>query len=60
MQGFSKICFVCQESVYPENSELNPEVNLPVCFNCKGTENEKKAVAEHLDSLAEGLVCGCI
>jgi len=43
-----------------ENSELNTDVNLPVCNHCKGTKKEKETVAEFLDSLADGLVCGCI
>lgn len=60
MEGFNKKCFVCKEEVSKEDSELNIEVNLPVCKNCKGTEKEKETVAEYLDSLADGLVCGCI
>lgn len=46
--------------VNKENSTLNPEVNLPVCESCKGSEKEKETVIEYLDSLAEDLVCGCI
>ena len=53
-------CFVCHKAVTAGNSELNKEVLLPVCYSCKGTDDEKKAVAEQLDSLADGLVCGCI
>lgn len=60
MSDFKNHCFVCQRPVTPENSTLNPEINLPVCNPCKGTEQEKKAVEEQLDSLADGLVCGCI
>ena len=60
MEGLSHRCFVCQMDVTKENSELNTEVNLPVCSNCKGTKKEKETVAEFLDSLADGLVCGCI
>ena len=60
MVGLNKQCFVCQVEISNENLELNPDVNLPVCLNCKGTQKEKKTVAEFLDSLAEGLVCGCI
>lgn len=55
-----KMCFVCKVEVTVENSLLNTEVNLLVCNNCKGTEKEKETVAELLDSLADGLVCGCI
>jgi hypothetical protein len=53
-------CFVCGAAITAENSELNEEVYLRVCRLCKGTEKEKNAVNEHLDSLADGLVCGCI
>lgn len=60
MSSFLKKCFVCQTEVNSENSTLNHEILLPVCNNCKGTENEKKAVKEHLESLADGFVCGCI
>jgi NMD protein affecting ribosome stability and mRNA decay len=60
MEGFYNHCFVCRLEVTKENSELNHEVNLPVCNNCKGTKKEKETVAEFLDSLADGLVCGCI
>jgi len=60
MEGFSKRCFVCQIDVSKDNYVLNTEVNLPVCDSCKGTKNEKDAVEELLDSLADDLVCGCI
>ena len=60
MEGFSKRCFVCQKEIIIENKEINLEVNLPVCQNCKGTKKEKHAIENHLDSLADGLVCGCI
>ena len=60
MKGLNHRCFVCQVDVTKENSVLNAEVNLPVCYACRGTEKEKEAVAELLDSLADGLVCGCI
>ena len=55
-----KKCFVCSEPVDNVSYELNKEVNMPVCNNCKGTEKEKEIVEEMLDSLADGLVCGCI
>ncbi len=55
-----KRCFVCQTDAIIENSVLNLEVNLPVCINCKGTPAEKEKVVELLESLADGLVCGCI
>lgn len=60
MEGLNKRCFVCMIEVNKENSTLNPEVNLPVCESCKGSEKEKETVIEYLDSLAEDLVCGCI
>ncbi|MCF6332921.1 MAG: hypothetical protein L3J11_06515 [Draconibacterium sp.] len=60
MKGISKRCFVCQMEVSKENPELNTEVNLSVCNVCKGTSKEKETVAEFLDSLADGFVCGCI
>jgi hypothetical protein len=60
MERLNKKCFVCRIEVSIENSFLNTEVNLPVCKNCKGTVKEKETVTELLDSLADGLVCGCI
>lgn len=60
MIGSNKKCFVCQVEVTEENSALNQEVILPVCNNCKGSDKEKETVKELLDSLADGLVCGCI
>ncbi len=56
---FSK-CFVCEKEVDPETSSRNPAVNLPVCANCKGSDNEKKKEAELLEGMADGFVCGCI
>jgi len=53
-------CFVCRKKVNAENSQLNLVVNLPVCENCKGTDKEKQAEKDYLESLAEGFVCGCI
>jgi NMD protein affecting ribosome stability and mRNA decay len=60
MESITKKCFVCQIETTKENLELNQEVNLPICKNCKGTAKEKEKTAELLDSLADGLVCGCI
>ena len=56
----AKKCFVCENFVSIESYDLNTEVNMPVCDQCKGTNVEKKKVEELLDSLADGLVCGCI
>jgi len=60
MGGLNHRCFVCQADVTNENSVLNTEVNLPVCYTCRGTVKERETAAELLDSLADGLVCGCI
>ncbi|MCF6357421.1 MAG: hypothetical protein L3J54_06390 [Draconibacterium sp.] len=60
MEEFSKICFVCKKEVSVGNSQLNTEVNLPVCNSCNGTEKEKMTADEYLDDLAEDLICGCI
>lgn len=60
MESVNRRCFVCQVDVTNENSVLNTEVNLPVCNACSGTDKEKETVVEFLDSLADGLVCGCI
>lgn len=60
MSDILKKCFVCQAEITKENSVLNQEVNLLVCQNCVGTPLEKDKVLELLDSLADGLVCGCI
>ena len=60
MKNTEKQCFVCKTN-YPANeTSINKEVYLPVCENCHGTEKEKQTVEEYLDSLADGLVCGCI
>jgi hypothetical protein len=60
LNDIKNTCFVCGKKVMAENSFLNQKVYLSVCETCKGTENEKNAVAEQLDSLADGFVCGCI
>lgn len=60
MSDFSNHCFVCGKEVDPLNVIKNKELNLPVCSVCAGTEEEKKAVAEHLEGMADGFVCGCI
>ena len=60
MKDTKNVCFVCKKEFYSVKTELNPAVNLPVCSNCKGTREEKKMEEEYLDSLADGLVCGCI
>jgi uncharacterized protein YjaZ len=60
MESFSKKCFVCKKNITKSTSQLNTEVNLPVCSACKGTPRENEMVQEYLDELADGLVCGCI
>jgi hypothetical protein len=60
MEGLFHKCFVCEVDLPKENLVLNTEVNLPVCNSCRGTDKERETVAELLDSLADGLVCGCI
>jgi len=55
-----KQCFVCKKNYPADEISVNNEVLLPVCNKCKGTEKEKQTVEEYLDSLADGLVCGCI
>lgn len=60
MTDFSNQCFVCGKEIDPEKTERNKQLNLPVCDDCRGTEREKKAVDDDLESMAEGFVCGCI
>ena len=60
MESLKRNCFVCQVETDDSNSKLNNEVYLPVCKNCEGSDNEKVKVMELLESLADGLVCGCI
>jgi hypothetical protein len=60
MEKIMNTCFVCGKKVNAENSQLNRVVSLPVCKDCKGTDKEKQAEKDYLESLAEGFVCGCI
>ena len=60
MGSINTSCFVCKKPVKPETAEINQVVNMPVCRECKGTEEEKTEEKEVLDSLADGFVCGCI
>lgn len=55
-----RTCFVCEQIITEETPEINQEVFLPVCRSCRGTEAEKKKAEEFLESLADGLICGCI
>ncbi|WP_025007104.1 hypothetical protein [Marinilabilia salmonicolor] len=54
------VLFVKKDLSQSQNKSFNTRTNLPVCEECKGTEEEKKAEKEALDSLAEGFICGCI
>jgi hypothetical protein len=60
MGSIKDTCFVCKKGITPETSTLNQVVNMPVCLDCFGSENEKKEEKEVLESLADGFVCGCI
>ncbi len=60
MNDFSKKCFVCGINIESEAIRKNKELNLPVCENCEGSEQEKQAVNDLTEGLAEGFVCGCI
>lgn len=55
-----KICFVCGITIGEGGYTIHQDVMMPVCENCKGTEKEKEKAKEMLDSLADGLICGCI
>ena len=58
-EDFARKCFVCEEPV-DSACVKNQQINLPVCEKCIGTENEKLAVQNLLDGMADGFVCGCI
>jgi hypothetical protein len=60
MKDFQNHCFVCDAPVDAQTAAKNKELNLPVCDHCKDTEEEKRAVREMNEGLAEGFVCGCI
>jgi hypothetical protein len=60
MHSQFKKCFVCEQNFIESELSFNQIVNLFVCHNCSNTENEKQKETEMLDSLADGLVCGCI
>jgi len=58
-KDFASKCFVCGKKL-EEITNINAVINLPVCDECKGTDQEKVKENEALDSLADGFVCGCI
>jgi len=60
MADFLNHCFICGKEVDPQTTKKNMEINLPVCDVCSGTEEEKKAVADLNEGMADGFVCGCI
>ena len=60
MEDFSNHCFVCGKENDPQNTKINKRLNLPVCDECSGTEEEKNAVGDLTDGMADGFVCGCI
>lgn len=60
MLDFTNQCFVCGKEINQETVRRNKQLNLPVCTECIGTEQEKNAVTEHLEGMADGFVCGCI
>ena len=60
MPVFTNQCFVCGIETDPAIAKKNKQFNLPVCDNCEGTDREKEAIAELLEGMAEGFVCGCI
>lgn len=60
MNEFSKKCFVCETELREDEFSVNQEINLPVCNACKGSDNEKIAVKDLTEGLADGFVCGCI
>ena len=42
MVDFSTHCFVCRKETDSQNAKINKQLNLPVCDECSGTEEEKK------------------
>jgi NMD protein affecting ribosome stability and mRNA decay len=56
----NQICFVCDKNLSTIEHTINKKVMLPVCASCKASDKEKKKEDELLDSLADGLFCGCI
>lgn len=60
MEDFQNHCFVCGIKTDAQNAQLNKQLNLPVCHQCKDSEEEAKAVSELNEGMADGFVCGCI
>jgi ribosome-binding protein aMBF1 (putative translation factor) len=60
MPDFINQCFVCGKETDPVSAKKNMQFNLPVCDDCQGTDQEKAAITELLEGMADGFVCGCI
>lgn len=60
MNDFLNHCFVCGKATDPLYQHKNKQLNLPVCDECAGTEQEEKAAADLTEGMADGFVCGCI
>jgi hypothetical protein len=54
------VCFVCEKKEQEGKFTLNQKVLLHVCMECKDSPEEKLKEEELLDSLSDGLFCGCI
>lgn len=59
-EDFTKKCFVCQTPIQSDKYTIELSINLPVCNDCRGTDDEKKAIQTLLEGMADGFVCGCI
>jgi len=60
MKDIKNNCFVCKKEIEPKIAIINMAVNLPFCDDCSDTNKEKETAEEYLDSLTDGLACGCI
>ena len=60
MPDFTQQCFVCGSEIDPHHVKINNQLNLPVCGECSETDNEKAAVSDLFEGMADGFVCGCI
>lgn len=60
MNNFSTQCFVCQKKIDPSRVSKNKALNLPVCDQCKDSDEEKQMVNNLNDEMGDGFICGCI
>lgn len=60
MIDFTNHCFVCGKETGTQDQKKNNQLNLPVCDECFGTEEEKQAIDNLNEGIADGFVCGCI